>query len=332
MLKPDTSNLVVMVLLIAASLIYGGVVQADTARATGAMAAGASLDYQPGLLADQVVGRPDGLIFENLKKPFLFWAELEAGRLHLLERINPGQYIKRKSLAISMGKKGIGKRLEGDQKTPVGVYQMTSFLPDDQLDDFYGSGAYPVNFPNVWDRMSSRTGHGIWLHGLPKGVDHRPLLDSDGCVVINNESIEQMNAYITAGESLLVLSKSLTWLAPGAPHSGADVLEAIEQWRLAWEANDNPMYLSNYHVNFTDTKRNLAQWKAYKTRVNKAKKFIRVDLSELSVIDYPDEKNLVAVRFFQRYQSSNFNWQGWKHLLWRRDNSGQWRILYEGNG
>jgi murein L,D-transpeptidase YafK len=332
MLRPNTFVLAGLVLLTANSLFFSGISRADTAAATGAMAAGAALGYRAGIAADQNVGMPAGLLFENLGKPFLFWAELESGRLHLLERINPGKYIKRKSLPISIGKKGMGKQVEGDKKTPIGVYQMTSFLGDDQLDDFYGSGAYPVNFPNVWDRMSSRTGHGIWLHGLPKGVSSRPLLDSDGCVVIDNESIEQMDAFITAGESLLVLAKSLTWLAPGEEQSGTDVVEAIERWRTSWQANDTRAYLSNYHQDFTDTKRNLAQWKAYKTRVNKAKEFIRVDLSELSVIDYPGEENLVAVRFYQQYQSSNFNWEGWKHLLWRRDDQGQWRILYEGNG
>jgi len=42
------------------------------------------------------------------------------------------------------------------------------------LSDFYGAGAYPVNFPNIWDRRKQRSGHGIWLHGLPKGIASEP--------------------------------------------------------------------------------------------------------------------------------------------------------------
>ena len=52
----------------------------------------------------------------------------------------------------------------------------------------------------------------------------------------------------------------------------------------------------------------------------------------MSVINYPGEENLVAVRFYQDYKSSNYTWRGWKHLLWRRDADGAWRIIYEGNG
>ena len=278
------------------------------------------------------IGVPAGLIYENLDNPYLFWVELDAAKLHLLERIDQGQYIRKSTRPISIGKKGAGKEVEGDLKTPIGVYQITSYLKDKDLDDFYGVGAYPVNFPNIWDRMLNRTGHGIWLHGLPKGVDSRPPLDSEGCVIIDNTSIRNMKSYITTGESLFVLSPSLTWLPSGENQDAADILEAIEGWRASWESNDADAYLANYHSEFTDTKRNLGEWSTYKRRVNQSKTFINVDLSNMSVIEYPGEQNLVAVRFFQDYQSSNYRWKGWKHLLWRRDAIGTWRILYEGNG
>jgi|TARA_B100000315_G_scaffold259226_1_gene314358 murein L,D-transpeptidase YafK len=213
----------------------------------------------------------------------------------------------------------------------VGVYRITSFLNDEQLSDNYGFGAYPLNYPNTWDRISNRTGHGIWLHGLPKGTDKRPPQDSDGCVIVDNGTLEQFGLYIKAGESLFVLSETLNWLPPGTKQPSADILEAIERWREDWVTNDNAAYLANYHDDFTDTKRSLSEWKDYKTRVNGTKSYIKVDLSELSVVAYPGEENLVATRFYQRYESSNYRWQGWKQLLWLRDESGAWRILYEGN-
>jgi murein L,D-transpeptidase YafK len=285
-------------------------------------------ENQPG---DLIEGIPAGLILENQNLPYIFWAELRTGMLHLLERTNGGNYIKRISTSISIGEKGFGKEVEGDRKTPVGVYQITSFLKDEQLDDYYGIGAYPLNYPNAWDRLSGRTGHGIWFHGLPKGVETRPLLDSKGCVITNNPTLEHLAEFTQTGESLFVLAETLDWLAPGTEQPSADVLEAIEDWRTAWQNNSNLEYLASYHSDFTDFRRNLEEWKTYKTRVNRSKSFIRVNLTKLSVIAYPGEENLVAIRFYQHYESSNFNWKGWKHQLWRRDDSGTWRILYEGN-
>ena len=291
--------------------------------------AGAQLDES---LGDVLAGVPAGLILENQNLPYIFWAELRVGLLHLLERTKEGNYLKRVSTSISIGKEGFGKRVEGDRKTPIGVYQIASFLKDEQLDNYYGVGAYPLNYPNIWDRLSGRTGHGIWFHGLPKGIEARPLLDSEGCVVTDNLTLQKFADFIETGESLFVLSESLDWLEPGTMQPSTDILEVTETWKTDWQNNDISEYLANYHLDFTDSKRNLKQWKTYKTRVNGLKTYIRIIFSKMSVIAYPGEQNLVAMRFYQNYESSNFNWRGWKHLLWRRDDAGVWRILYEGNG
>ncbi len=85
---------------------------------------------------------------------------------------------------VSQGKLGADKLREGDRKTPIGVYHVTSSLPRKKLGDFYGSGAYPINYPNEWDRRMGRDGHGIWLHGTPSDTFSRPpssATASNGC-------------------------------------------------------------------------------------------------------------------------------------------------------
>ena len=53
------------------------------------------------------------------------------------------------------------------------------------------------------------------------------------------------------------------------------------------------------------------------------------NLSDVSLLAYPGEDNTVLARFFQRYESSNFNAKGWKEQLWRKQDSGEWRIVFE---
>jgi murein L,D-transpeptidase YafK len=72
-------------------------------------------------LEDMQEGVPAGLILENQNLPYIFWVELRAGLLHLLERTEEGNYLKRISTSISIGKEGFGKQVEGDRKTPVGI-------------------------------------------------------------------------------------------------------------------------------------------------------------------------------------------------------------------
>ena len=59
---------------------------------------------------------------------------------------------------ITQGKLGAEKLVEGDKKTPVGVYHVTANLPKQKLADLYGSGAFPLNYPNEWDKRQGRNG------------------------------------------------------------------------------------------------------------------------------------------------------------------------------
>lgn len=276
---------------------------------------------------------PAGVLQLPTETRYLLWAELEAGRLSVLENHGEQGLTLLRHIPISIGKNGIGKEVEGDKKTPVGVYRITSFLEDEALDDYYGLGAYPINYPNVRDQLAGRTGHGIWLHGLPKSVTERPFLDSDGCVVVDNQSLLDLAREITPGQTHLVISRqSIQWVsAEVRAKLRASLGTAFEDWRKAWENRDNPTYLSYYADDFYDFKLNKKGWAEYKTRVNNSKKFIGVEVSQLAMLVDPENPELVDVRFYQRYSSDNYNWKGWKHQLWRQDESG-WKIVYEGNG
>lgn len=277
--------------------------------------------------------RPSGLLRVAEDQKYLIWVELSRGRMHVMEKQSHGGFNTRKILPVSIGKNGYGKQLEGDRLTPVGVYRLTSFLADSQLDDFYGNGAYPMNYPNAHDRLLGRTGHGIWLHGLPKDMTERPLMDSDGCVVVDNEAFDNLAAYISTGSTFIVMSEGeIQWESADVYRQREEQMTAaFERWRADWEAIDTPAYLSHYAEDFSDLRQDLAAWTAHKTRVNRAKSYIKVETSNISFIADPRDPTLVKARFYQSYRSSNYNWDGWKEQFWRESADG-WRIIYEGNG
>lgn len=273
--------------------------------------------------------QPDGLIQLPRTTKHVLWVDLNEGNLYVLER-DGDQYRLRESMSVSIGKLGFGKVRKGDQKTPVGVYRLMSRLSDERLDDFYGNGAFTLNYPNALDRIRERTGSGIWLHGLPKGKDHRPLQDSDGCVVLSNAMIDGLGKYIDLQRTPIVLDDRMKWIdVAGKEALGQELTQTIEAWRQAWSALDNDTYLGYYASDFTDFKKDLAAWKKYKRRIHRNKSFVKVHVSELSLLAYPGERDTVIARFYQRYKSNNYRESGWKEQLWRKEESGQWRIVYE---
>ena len=59
-------------------------------------------------------------------------------RLYVIENVGGRpQFIA--DYYVSLGKNGIDKAREGDQKTPIGVYHVTANLPRQKLTDFYGA-------------------------------------------------------------------------------------------------------------------------------------------------------------------------------------------------
>ena len=231
---------------------------------------------------------------------------------------------------ISIGKGGTDKRFEGDEKTPVGVYHVSSYLPGERLPDLYGAGAFPINYPNEWDKAKGRTGSGIWIHGTDFSTYSRAPLSSLGCLTLSNEDFKEVRNDVQVGRTPVVVAAGLDWAdAATAERDRKMILLALEAWKTDWESLDTDRYLSHYSSRFQPEQGTRASFAAHKRRVNANKKFINVDLRQVGIYRYPGEKELILVEFLQDYRSSNLNARRRKHQYWRRE-AGGWKIVIEG--
>lgn len=231
---------------------------------------------------------------------------------------------------ITIGKNGIDKVREGDKKTPLGVYQVTGNLPLSRVGDFYGSGAYPISYPNEWDRRQGRDGHGIWLHGTPRDTYSRPPRASDGCVVLTNEDLQAIARDLQIGVTPVIISAGVDWVAEQDMSTVRASLESsVEQWRRDWESLQTENYLTHYAPGFSTGTSGLAEWAAQKRTVNAGKSWIKVKLDGVSMFLYPGREPLAVVNFTQDYASNNLSNVMRKRQYWLRDGS-RWKIVYEG--
>ena len=232
---------------------------------------------------------------------------------------------------ITVGKNGTEKWTEGDKRTPLGVYLAGTPLPQKKLPDFYGSGAYPLNYPNEWDRHQGKNGHGIWLHGTPKDTYSRPPRASDGCVVMTNPDLNALAPILKDGRTPVVIAHDLSVVgAEDVARQKRTFEHAMEAWRRAWESQDTEAYLSYYSREFFSQGRDYTRWALEKRRIQMSGTTARITLSNFSMFRYPDDKRrMLVVNFDQEYQGGNLDSRLRKRQYWVLEGK-QWKILYEG--
>jgi murein L,D-transpeptidase YafK len=233
---------------------------------------------------------------------------------------------------ISTGKNGVEKQREGDQRTPVGVYQVTSAVAREKLTDFYGPGAFPIDFPNEWDKRQGKTGSGIWIHGTPSTTYSRPPRASDGCVVLTNDDFATIRKFVNPGTTPVVISQSVEWQSPDQwVGTRAEFTKAFAQWKRDWESLNVDAYLKHYSSKFDADGTSFADWAEQKRRVNVSKSFIKVDVTNFSAYEYSLSANspiMMVAAFEQDYKSNNASNKIRKRQYWQRE-AGKWKILYE---
>ena len=272
---------------------------------------------------------PRYLLQMHPEQKYAVVVDTQKARLYLYQNSN-GQPRFVADYYISHGKAGSDKAREGDKKTPVGVYHVTASLPRQKLTDFYGSGAFPISYPNEWDKRQGRNGHGIWLHGTPSDTFSRPPKASDGCVVLANQDLDALAKNLQIGTTPVIISNSIEWLSlDDWQAERAALSRSIEEWRYDWESLDADKYLRHYSKRFQAGSHNYEQWSALKRQVNAGKQWIKVSAANISMFRNPGQEEMVVVTFDQDYRSSNLSNIMKKRQYWMKED-GAWKIIYEG--
>ena len=127
---------------------------------------------------------------------------------------------------VSVGKQGVDKSVEGDQRTPLGVYFVSDRVGQSSLSPEFGAGAMQLNYPNLFDKLQGRSGSGIYLHGVPFNTYSRPPKDSDGCVTLANDELVKLMNTVPVHDTPIIITKQIHWVGDNATQQHrAEILE-----------------------------------------------------------------------------------------------------------
>jgi murein L,D-transpeptidase YafK len=266
----------------------------------------------------------------NNEVPHILLVDAEQSRLFVYKNENETpKYIG--DFYITIGKNGSEKQTQGDKKTPLGVYFTETQLKQ-KLADMYGDAAFPLNYPNEWDKHLGKTGNGIWLHGTPSDTYSRAPQSSDGCIVLSNQDLKTLSPILQQGNIPVIVSKNVDWLKDeSSTKDKENLIATIEKWRSDWESQSTDQYLGHYANAFFSNDMNLKQWADYKRKIQASKPNVDIKLTNISAFKYPNSvQNMVVVTFDQSFRSNALNNKMRKRQYWIMENQ-SWKIVYEGS-
>ena len=261
-------------------------------------------------------------------------------RLYLFENLNPprsantGETDRAPRLRllgdfyISVGLSGIEKSIEGDKRTPLGVYYITSTLNPADLPDLYGVGALPINYPNPLDVQRGKTGSGIWLHGTPSDQFVRAPQASDGCVVLSNPDLQRLLNTVQIRTTPVVIAQSLQWVQPEALSEDRNQFQSVlDAWRQARGAGNAAELKAFYSSRFMHQGRDLDQWWPRVEGELRANGARELQMKDLSVLRWRDQDDTMVVTFGEVAAGQNRGVT--KRQYWVREQD-RWTIFFEG--
>ncbi|WP_419785507.1 L,D-transpeptidase Cds6 family protein [Pseudodesulfovibrio sp.] len=244
-----------------------------------------------------------------------------AQTLIMLERKSPLHAVRR--FPCTTGQSLGDKLVEGDLRTPEGVYFVGHKI-NRKLDwGLYGDLAYALNYPNPVDRIQGKTGGGIWLHG--RGKEFLPR-DTRGCVALKVPDMRDMARELDFGMPVVIAS-NLTWTPEqGESEATAKLLaDRLRDWAQDW-AGESDRFFSYYDPALMSLSegQDFTQFVSHKRNVFAAKPWIHVMVDNIKAVAGP---GYWVTWFDQYYRTTGMASTTGKRFYWKLEPDGTWRIV-----
>ena len=103
---------------------------------------------------------------------------------------------------------------------------------------------YYLDYPNLFDKRTGKNGDNIWIHGTNKPLQPN---QSNGCVALRNQDIENLSRYIFLGKTPIIIEESIKWTPLKNLQPQAEEFERLAKgWTKAMVDGDWKTYNSLY--------------------------------------------------------------------------------------
>jgi murein L,D-transpeptidase YafK len=263
----------------------------------------------------------------------VFIAETSKARFHRFENGATNALDYRGSSYMSIGDDGDHKQVDGDRKTPLGIYFVTEQLDTERMHEKYGYTAFTLDYPNALDRRMQRSGAGIWVHGVDRRGGKRPPFDTDGCIALPNDTLAELEEYFQPNVTPVIIARTVEWVAPGRVEELRRELEAVvSRWIESRQQGDLYAFLSLYDEDFRHWGMNRSEWIAFQAETLQSRAIQSIVVDDLMLLADTIEVETYLSRFRMSTNESGNTVVVTKRLYWRRGSHGLLKLIAEDSG
>jgi len=283
--------------------------------------------------ANSLQGRvPSALLNLSPQQAYVAAVDASQSRLYWFENQSSGHGPVQLKLVresyISVGLNGIGKRLEGDGKTPTGIYFVQKKLPGESLPDLFGIGALTLNYPNALDSMNKKTGSGIWLHGTPSAQYARAPESTDGCIVLSNPEMTQLLNLPGMRMTPVIISEKIDWVTPVESAEAFNAFKpSLDAWLAARNGTDADALKLHYSERFERDDMGLNQWWPRLAQTTLGHR-VSKPLELISALEMKDPTQTMVVTLKDPNHKASVPAQ-YLRTYWQKE-ADQWKLVFQG--
>ena len=213
------------------------------------------------------------------------------------------------------------KQVEGDLKTPEGVYFVVKHIASGLDFAMYGHEAYTLNYPNPVDKLRRKTGHGIWIHG--RGSEIAPL-QTQGCVSLNNSDVSTIGLSINPGTPVILSNSFNEQSLARSADKTAILKKQVISWANAWGKRSASFFDFYDSTSYSLATESFSAFRNNKEKLFKSLAWITTSVHDVQVLEGP---NYWVTWFFQDYKAPNMETKGIRRLYWEEQADGQFKII-----
>lgn len=189
---------------------------------------------------------PDSII--SITSGYVVAIDKKYQKLYVFKK--ESRFVKVFETNCSTGKNQGSKQMEGDAKTPNGIFFATRMQLNPRPPETYGTLAIPLDYPSFADKKSGRNGDNIWFHGAGKPI---VPFQSNGCVVLNDKDMHILAKYIQLNKTPVIIAETISWVSQNfTPPARIELEKVLDKWTKAYSSGNineiDSLYLKNYHL------------------------------------------------------------------------------------